>query len=172
MKNVSRTKRVVRPVFSTPKMSTQFIRGITICTDASMHVEKRVGGYAFHIVCDLFKIQYAGPFNEKLSTSTDAELKAIGNAVAALLQQKELPTCSWVVINTDSKWAINAIKAANPMPVAKKVAELLTALQQRLQCSKIELRYVAAHTGTEDARSFANEWCDEQAKKYMRKLAN
>jgi len=35
-----------------------------------------------------------------------------------------------------------------------------------------EFRHVKAHSGKNDARSFVNEWCDKEAKKWMRYSLN
>lgn len=35
-----------------------------------------------------------------------------------------------------------------------------------------ELRHVKAHSKVNDARSWVNDWCDKEAKKWMRKLVS
>lgn len=58
---------------------------ITINTDASYDINgTNAGGYAFYIICDLFKIQKGGMFKNNPKSSLDAEVMAIGNAVATL----------------------------------------------------------------------------------------
>ena len=78
-------------------------RGITINTDASYYSEHKIGGYAFWIKCDLFKITKGGYFKVPIEGSTQAETYCIGNAIAQLLAQKELPKADFLVINTDNK---------------------------------------------------------------------
>lgn len=84
---------------------------ITINTDASWHPEYKVGGYAFWIVCDKFKITKSGNFKTNPKSSTDAEIMAIGNAIATLLKVNENIECNLLVINTDSTQAIARIKS-------------------------------------------------------------
>ncbi len=143
------------------------VRGITINTDASFYEKHSVGGYAFWIVCDLFKITKSGKFKQEVFSATECELKAIGNAIATLLAQKELPKANFLVINTDSKQSIAAIE--NPLyPLAKEVRALYMLLIKELKVSKHSLRHVKAHSGKSDARSKVNEWCDSEAKKWAK----
>lgn len=148
-------------------MERKHVNVLTINTDASFYKDYGVGAYAFHIVCDLFKIQKAGAFKQSATDSTECEMKCIANAISTLLAQKELPTVKWLIINTDSKHGIKRIK--NPVTdFDKQVAALWNKLIQRMDSRKNKLRWVPAHTGVNDKRSLANEWCDQQAKKYAR----
>ena len=47
-------------------------RCITINTDASFHPTQKVGGYAFHIVCDHFRIKKGGKFKANPENSEEA----------------------------------------------------------------------------------------------------
>ena len=47
---------------------------ITINTDASFDCQKKVGGYAFYIISDVFKIKKSGMFKKQPSTAMDAEM--------------------------------------------------------------------------------------------------
>jgi ribonuclease HI len=142
---------------------------ITINTDASYHIEKKVGGYAFYIVCDLFKIRKGGMFKSHPANSTEAEMMSIANAVATLLAQKELPKVKWLIINTDSIPAITRIKKAahSGNDLNKQVELLLRKLKSRLS-AKSKFCHVKAHSNIGDARSKANDWCDKEAKMWMR----
>jgi ribonuclease HI len=143
------------------------LRCITINTDASYHPIHKVGGYAFYIISDLFKITKGGMFKKEPKNPEEAEMMCIGNAVATLLAQKELPKCKMIVLNCDAKFAMNKIKAgANPM--ASKVQSLCSQLTKRTGVLKIHFRQVKAHHGTPDPRSWVNDWCDKEAKKWMR----
>lgn len=140
---------------------------ITINTDASFHPEYKVGGYAFYIICDLFKIQKGGKFKTQPKDSTHAEVMCIGNAIATLLAQKELPECLWLVFNTDSKMGMDMIKRRRTT-LGVKVDTLRQQLIKRLGSRKNKMRHVKAHKGTPDARRWVNDWCDKEAKKWMR----
>lgn len=141
---------------------------ITINTDASFHQEEKVSGYAFYIVCDHFKIQISGTFKVPPLTIEEAEIMCIGNAIAVLLKQEELPTSRLIVINNDSLGAMEKIRKSKTS-LGGKVNNLLYQLRDRLQSKKPQLRHVKAHSGIKDARSWVNEWCDTEAKKEMRK---
>lgn len=141
---------------------------ITINSDASFHPEHKIGAYAFYIICDRFKIQRAGKFTNELPTnSQEAEMMAIGNALAALLNMEEPPTCKWLIINTDCRNAIDKIRRQEGA-IGKKVAKLWQQTISRLKSRKNVFRHVKAHSNVNDSRSWVNSWCDEEAKKHMR----
>lgn len=140
---------------------------ITINTDASFHPDKKIGGYAFYIICNLFKIQKAGKFKKHPKTAEEAEIMCIGNAIATLLAQKELPASTWLIINNDCQHGMNRIKKQETT-LSKEVFKLWSKLITRIGSKKNLFRYVKAHNGTPDARSYINDWCDKEAKKYMR----
>lgn len=150
---------------------------ITVNTDASFHPQHKIGGYAFYIVCDLFKIQKGGMFKNNPKTPMEAEMMCMANALFTLLSQKELPSTKWIVINSDCLFSFSRIGRKSQDDIGKKVAEMLRKV--RIQTSynnlimpKFEFRHVKAHNGTNDARSFVNDWCDKEAKKWMRKAVN
>ncbi len=147
------------------------VKCITINTDASFHPAKKVGGYAFYIVCDLFKIKKGGRYKKQPKSSEEAEIMCIGNAIATLLAQKELPTATWLIINCDCKWGMDKIKQ-NQTPLGKIVFKLWQRLITRLGSTHNKMRYVKSHNGTPDKRSWVNDWCDQEAKKWMRDAAN
>jgi ribonuclease HI len=141
---------------------------ITINTDASFHPDHNVGGYAFYIRCDLFKITKAGGFKIQPKNSKEAEMMCIGNAISTLLAQKELPEARWLIINSDCKYGYEEIRQGK-RGIGKKINVMWQKLILRLGSAKNIFRHVKAHSGKDDARSFVNEWCDKEAKKWMRK---
>ena len=145
------------------------VKCITVNTDASFHPELKVGGYAYYIVCDLFKIQKSGMFKKNPKTAMDAEMMCMANALHCLLVQKELPNTKWIVINSDCLFSFEKIKRKSQNEVGRKVAEILREVRQKTSMPKYEFRHVKAHNGTPDARSYVNDWCDKEAKKWMRK---
>lgn len=144
------------------------MRCLTINTDASYHPEHKVGGYAFYIICDLFKIQKGGMFKVHPKNAMEAEMMCMANAVHIVLHQKELPEFDLVIINSDCLFAFQRIGKKSNSPIGKKIALLLRDLRKRTNFKKYELRHVKAHSGVQDKRSFVNEWCDKEAKKWMR----
>jgi ribonuclease HI len=143
------------------------VRVITINTDASFNPQHKLGGYAFYIVCDLFKIQKAGMFKKPVDNSKDAEIMCIGNAISTLLAQPELPETTWLIINSDCLYGMSDIRKSTS-ELAKKVNRMWAALINRTKSRHNKMRHVKAHNGTPDARSWVNDWCDKEAKKWMR----
>lgn len=140
---------------------------ITINTDASFHPIKKTSGYAFYIVCNLFKIQKGGHFKTEVPNILIAETKTIGNALSTVLAQKELPKTKLIVVNTDCQFAINLITNSNKK-LARKIRKIIRGLEKKLDC-RVEFRHVKSHSGVNDSRSWVNEWCDREAKRWMRK---
>jgi ribonuclease HI len=147
---------------------------ITVNTDASFSQKYKVGGYAFYIVCDIFKIQKSGMFKVHPKSPIEAEMMCMANALHALLSQKELPVTKWIVINSDCICSFEKIKRKSTNVIGRTVANLLRKVRQKTSSRhaimpKYQFRHVKAHNGSPDARSYVNEWCDKEAKKWMRK---
>lgn len=147
----------------------------TINTDASFHPQLKVGGYAFYIICDLFKIQKGGHFKKQPKTAMEAEMMCIANALYTVLMQKELPSATWIIINSDCLFAFEKIKRKSQDKVGRVVADILRkvrlAMSRRGVIPKFQFRHVKAHSMATDKRSIVNEWCDIEAKKWMRSAA-
>jgi ribonuclease HI len=143
-------------------------RCLTINTDASFHPQLKLGGFAFYIKCDQFKIQAGGMFKKRFLNSKEAEMAAIGNALATVLAQKELPTnINWLIINCDCIPAMDEIKQKKSL-MGSEINKLFKQLSKRLKSKNNAFRHVKAHNHAPDARSWVNEWCDSEAKRFMR----
>ena len=148
---------------------------ITINTDASFCPETGASGYAFYAICDNFKIMKSGNFKKKPTVSWEAELFCLGNAIHTVLSQTDLPESKHIVINTDCDSMIgmlnrpqDKIKQKWGVPV-KQVHMLAGRLKNVCKTPKKNLKYrhVKAHTSIKDARTWVNNWCDKEAKKWM-----
>lgn len=148
-------------------MKQQEVRGITINTDASFYNQHKIGAFAFWIKSDVFKITKGGMFKTEILDSTQAEIYAIGNAIACLLQQPDLPQANFLVINTDCTYAIKQITERRSID-GNKVYHLWQQLIKKIGSKKNSFRHVRAHTGKNNPRSFVNEWCDTEAKKWAK----
>ncbi len=146
------------------------INCITVNTDASFSHQKDAAGYAFYIKCDLFKIQKGGMFKKMPKNPMEAEMMCIANALFTLSAQKELPKCRLIVINSDCLNCFGLIKKKSPNVIGRKIYEILRELRKKTAMPKFEFRHVKAHNGSLDARSFVNNWCDKEAKRWMRKM--
>jgi ribonuclease HI len=143
---------------------------ITINTDASFCPITKASGYAFYIVCDEFKITKGGVFKKKPKNAELAEVMCIGNALATLLAQNTTTKVNYLIINTDCLNGIEHLKYRKG--VYKQVRQLKRKAYDKFRVRRVELRHVRAHNGAPDARSWVNEWCDQEAKKWMRKQRN
>jgi len=138
---------------------------VTINTDASFGPQSKVGAYAMWIVSQRGRITKAGYFKEDdMLTAEHCEIAAIANAVHTL-KKAQWGELGKVIINTDCQHAIKRIQGKfnrDGYPMAKWVAKAIEDMD-------VEFRYVAAQTYGAVARTWVNNWCDEQAKIWRRK---
>lgn len=150
----------------------------TINTDASF--KEGYAGYAFWIVCDAGKIQKAGKIKKSVKGPSEAEAMCIANAIHTL-KNSRFSEIKKVIINTDSKSCIELLtgqaRTSSKTDICKVVDECrFNMMEYRLQIGLsirdvnrvFEFRHVKAHNGKKDARSFVNDWCDKETKKYCR----
>jgi ribonuclease HI len=155
---------------------------LTINTDAS--VREGHAGYAFWIVCDAGKIQKAGMIKRLVNGSTDAEIMCIANALHTLKHSRFKGLTS-IIINTDSTQSIsfitNKTRPSVNSDIYKGVQEcnfLMMELCQQNGFSIREtdklfsMRHVKAHSKNKDSRSYVNDWCDKESKKYSKQRLN
>ena len=153
---------------------------VSIFTDASVNIELRKAGYAFYIGCQIGKIQKAGKLKIETNVSTTAELHCIANAVYTLLHSKFSPITK-VFIYSDSKNCIDCItgnsRSFKDIEVRRVLEEInFLMIEVCIKHGKpirsiktfFELIHVKAHTKRTDKISQINDWCDKNAKKYMR----
>ncbi len=157
---------------------------VTINTDASYHPEHKVGAFAFWIICNQGKMMQSGDL--KLARhAQDAEIKAIANALHALLVSK-FTDVKFIIINTDCKFAIEAIRDKKKHRIGKsqdacsQIDKIILKLRAKYDIGPrknrkkpfIDWRYVPAHTDGVDKRTWVNNWCDSEAKKALWALIN
>ena len=145
---------------------------VTINTDASCI--NGFGGYAFWIVCDAGKIQRAGKIKSKVKGSQQAEMMCIANALYTL-KHSRFKSITKIIINTDSQPCIQALKGFKSsfdgaIECLFTMMEICVShgLTLRDNYKMFEFRHVKAHTGKKDKRSFVNEWCDKESRKYCK----
>lgn len=148
-------------------MNRDSVNCITINTDASFDSETGAGGYAFWIVCNHFVIKKAGFFKGKTNNCNEAEVKCIANALSELCKQPNLPISKFLVINTDSKQGMSMIKQRKNK-IGERTNDLWKTAIKKIQAKVSKFKHVKAHTNADNARSYVNNWCDEEAKKHMK----
>jgi ribonuclease HI len=143
---------------------------LTINTDASFHPQYKIGGYAFYIICDLFKIEKSGKFKNILKSSTDAEMKCFGNAISTILSQKELPKIKNIILNTDCLSAVSCLTIKKKKTIIElEIVDLIEDLKLKTNCQNFQFKHVKSHNGIADSRSWINNKLDKECKKWMQK---
>jgi ribonuclease HI len=142
---------------------------ITINTDASFLPNHKVGGYAVWISTSLEKIKIAYPFKGRLSSSNDAEFKAIINALYLIKRYNWKLT--GIVINTDS---LNTIDVINGKQTTRDKdihfnLNLYNQVIEELKVKKVVLKHIRSHHNTKTPAYWVNDWLDKQAKQAAQK---
>ena len=151
---------------------------VTINTDASFHPEYKVGAFAFWVVCNEFRIQKAGYLRSLCKNPDEAEMNCIINALHQTLSNKVV--FSKVIINTDSLNSIaifkndrehikkyNLFNWKNKRKLFNKIRHDYNSKNSIFQGIEIEFRHVKAHSNISNKRSYVNEWCDTNAKRFL-----
>jgi len=148
---------------------------VTINTDASFHSQYKIGAYAFWIVCDAGKIMHAGAFKSKVTNSTEAEIMCVANALS-VLHKSSFEGVRKVIINTDCQTYSAFVRNSNrrQSETVAKLVGVKTLLVQKYNLQKgwFDVRHVKAHDGIDEKRKWVNNWCDEQAKYWLKEMVN
>lgn len=143
---------------------------VTINTDASHHSDAKIGGYAFWIVCNEFRIVKSGALKNKCARPEIAEFMCIINAVHLLFQSKPSKITK-VVVNTDCLNVIHLLKgdknAIRKYGLETWGAPLVKIFYKIAGDTKFEFRHIRSHQHTNTPRNWVNDWCDKEAKKAM-----
>lgn len=145
------------------------MKNITINTDAGFYPHDKIGSYAYWIVSDGLLVKGSGVFKDLCRNPTDAETKAMCNAVHVLLKA-DFDFCGVkkIIFNRDN---INAKSGMNGTAPQKKLTKLFRKVKQKCPDSTppiVEFRHVKAHTNKDDKRSYVNNWCDQQCKMQLK----
>lgn len=147
---------------------------VTINTDASFNHHENVGAYAFWISSDFGRIRRSGAL-KNVSNNVDCEDMAIAKALAFLNNWRGEFEITQIFINTDSQSSIRRIKSKHISRVAiPHILRYINLMKpkgvSRFSGKKafVKLRHVKAHTHTNTARNYVNDWCDKAAKTEMR----
>lgn len=158
---------------------------VTVNTDAGYSYKYRVGTYAYWIKGTGHHLHGSGVFKEKHKGLPhkgpyEMEVKAIINALAAIRKTDHPPIIGFI-FNRDNIWAKSGRRGDklqrllyNEIRLFRKDAERRLgaktfAMLTRRQKEYAQFRHVKAHNGTEDKRSWVNDWCDRQCKMQFQK---
>ena len=142
----------------------------TIMSDASVCPNTGASGYGLWIKSDRGTFQGGGNYKKSTTDVTEAEAKAMYNAVFIAFSQGLAKEGDTLIIQIDCKYAIDAINGryhggnVQIMSLAKKAKRFL----DKSKC-EYQLRYVKAHNPQLGNRNYVNEICDSLAKTAMRK---
>lgn len=145
------------------------MRGIvTINTDAGFYPIEKIGSFAYWIKGDNLFLSGSGVFKNLCKNPTEAETKALINAVSVLIQSGYTDITK-VIFNRDN---IYAKSSKNGNELEKMLYEKLRVLRQKCKYTGsepfYEYRHVRAHTNKKNARSWVNDWCDKECKRQLR----
>ena len=148
------------------------MKNITINTDAGFYPHDKVGAWAFWIVSDGLLIKGSGIFKEPCKNPTDAEIKAMVNAVSVLLKANfDFTGVRNVIFNRDN---IYAKGGHGGRPPQAKLSKLILELKRKCGAPypNVEYRHVKAHSSKNDKRSYVNDWCDQQCTMQLKNWKN
>lgn len=140
---------------------------VTINSDASFSNNYKIGAYAFWIVSNRFKILKSGKLKGKISHSRNAEYFSVLNALF-ILSKEDLRDVKKVIVNTDCMDVVNSINQVGNNQSFKGYYNDFRKIIKGFP--KIEARHVKAHTLKDEPRSYVNEWCDKESKKWINKM--
>lgn len=157
---------------------------ITINTDASFSNTHNIGTYAFWIASNKGKLFRSGALKGKIYSSTHAEMKCIINAMHQIFNDENFKNVTRIIVNTDCLFLIDKFEDPYKDWISSKKIQLIhesNAIKNKFKKIynsyfsdkpnkfkiKIEYRHVKAHSHTENARHFVNDFCDKEAKKQM-----
>lgn len=141
---------------------------VTINTDAGFYPYDKVGSYAYWIKGDNLFLKGSGIFKEQCNNSLEAETKAIINALHLLIATKRTDFTK-IVFNRDN---INAKPGKHLRLLQPILDKKLNALKSQCNFNGKKFymyRHVKAHTHTDTAKHWVNDWLDKQCKQELRK---
>jgi ribonuclease HI len=143
---------------------------ITMFTDASYNDKIQVGTWACWAKAQGETYRYCGVLRGTIGNVNESELAAVANGLAKLHKDRVIVERSRLIIQSDSKTALNAIsKRHYHTPYGASVITFIDDMHKRLSLS-FDLRHIKAHSGRATSRAAVNRWCDLQCRRLMRSL--
>lgn len=146
----------------------------TVGTDASFCHETRLGTFAYWITTDRGRILNSGVFKDCPTTSTEAEMMCIANALHHLI--KLHPDTDLIYINTDCNTIPASMQRATELSTnpTRSTAYLLRKMIEGYNENGVAVvwRHIKGHQynkkmgGT--SAQYVNDWCDKEARRLLR----
>ena len=141
----------------------------TVFTDASLCPRTGICGWAVWAKSDGQTLRVSGLLRSRIQHSGQAELMAMANGVAAVVQRwKPIAPGSIVLVQTDSLEAIRILDHGQACGPGHATAKNMIRAIERKHRFRLRLRHVKGHRGVADARAAVNTWVDAAAKQEMR----
>lgn len=142
---------------------------VTINTDAGWFRHQKVGSFAYWIKGDGIHLHGSGMLKGKIMSSTEAETKAIANALY-ILKESGVTGIKRIIINRDNIRAVNKKRGREEQ---KLVYQLLRHFWDKTnhetEFTKFyTFRHVKAHSNGTLARDWVNNWCDARCKERLK----
>ncbi len=138
----------------------------TITTDAG--IKDNISAFAFYIRNDRHRVTQSGIFKQHTNNSTMAELWCIIKALTYAGNKKLLGKTTLLVVNTDSKSALEMINQGFTRPLYKDLKPHYDNAIAKLNVP-ISFRHVKGHHNNGQPRNKANIYCDKLIREYYKK---
>lgn len=141
---------------------------VTINTDAGFYHEEKIGSFAYWIKGKELFLRGSGLFKTSCINSTDAEMKAILNALH-VLDISGYTNIEKIIFNRDNIHAKSSQRGNElQRKISSKISELRKKCKYKSRYPFFEFRHVKAHSSTEKARNWVNDWCDKECTRQLR----
>jgi ribonuclease HI len=154
------------PVSAGTEVRSQLVAKATVITDASWCPHTNAGGWAAWINVNYpggghQRLNRSGNFNKLVESSTWAEAYAAWNGIWLAYQMGARD----ILVQTD---CLELVQRNGRPSSVKGASELNCAKEAYWPDARLRWRHVRGHTSGDDRRSWVNNWCDREARKYMR----
>ena len=141
---------------------------VTILTDASHCPDSKVGGYGYWIISDRGHIKGGAEFKSVVKNINHAESMAVVNALYCSVQSGIAKNGDIILVQSDSTTALDILKYRKNKEEYGDIIREWRRLTRKMD--KVIYRHVKGHSGVQDARSYANRYCDKIARRAMRRM--
>ena len=139
---------------------------VTIISDASHCPDTLAGGYGCWIASNRGSMEFGGPLNDAMD-STEIEAKAACNALHYAITNGLVKRRDIILIQVDALAALEMFNGRRkPRLRELEILEWINNIAARNDLT-LRYRHVKGHTNNRDARSRAQQKCDDLARHYM-----
>ncbi|MGE4486344.1 MAG: ribonuclease H family protein [Synergistaceae bacterium] len=144
---------------------------VTIITDASFCPKSGAAGWGHYIISNRGRLIGGGIFKQDVGTSTEAETRAIVNALHLALDKRNAiaEAGDSVLIQSDCMTALTQLESGLTYSGRSSLTDVQRAFNRLIHTTGISVlfRHVRGHTNRQDRRHWTNRMCDMRAREYM-----